>query len=61
MTPEKLKKIRTEAGMSINEMAKYLWLDPRTVRRYEDGTRNPSGAVLKLYTILLDQKYKFHD
>lgn len=43
------KQIRQAANLSINQMAEYLGVDSRTVRRYEDGTRKPGGPVIKLY------------
>lgn len=46
------KKLRKSAGLSLSEMAAYLAVDPRTVRRYEDGTRTPGGPVNKLYAAL---------
>ncbi len=46
------KKIRQTANLSITQMAAHLGVDPRTVRRYEDGTRTPGGPVNKLYGLL---------
>lgn len=46
------KQIRQAAGMTLSEMAAHLAVDSRTVRRYEDGTRTPGGAVRKLYGLL---------
>lgn len=46
------KQTRQAAGMTISEMAAYLAVDERTVRRYEDGTRTPGGPVNKLYGLL---------
>lgn len=46
------KQIRQAAGMSLSEMAAYLGVDARTVRRYEDGTRTPGGPVNRLYGML---------
>lgn len=50
------KQIRQAAGMSLSEMAAYLAVDERTVRRYEDGTRTPGGPVNKLYGLLKAEK-----
>lgn len=50
------KQIRQDAGLSISEMAAYLAVDERTVRRYEDGTRTPGGPVNKLYGLLTAKK-----
>lgn len=50
------KQTRQAAGMSLSEMAAYLAVDERTVRRYEDGTRTPGGPVNKLYGLLNTKK-----
>lgn len=50
------KQTRQAAGMTISEMAAYLAVDERTVRRYEDGTRTPGGPVNKLYGLLIAEK-----
>lgn len=50
------KQIRQDAGMSLSEMAAYLAVDERTVRRYEDGTRTPGWPVNKLYSLLSFRK-----
>jgi len=39
MTPNEFKQIRKDAGLSINQIAGIVGVDPRTIRRYEDGTR----------------------
>lgn len=46
------KQLRQTANLSITQMAYHLGVDPRTVRRYEDGTRTPGGPVNKLYAAL---------
>lgn len=46
------KQIRQDAGMTISQMAAYFGINERTVRRYEDGTRNAGGAVKRLYGLL---------
>lgn len=46
------KQIRQDAGMTISQMAEWLGINQRTVRRYEDGTRNAGGAVRTLYGLL---------
>lgn len=38
------KQIRQDAGMTISQMAEWLGINQRTVRRYEDGTRNAGGG-----------------
>lgn len=49
------KQTRQSASMTISQMAAYLGVDPRTVRRYEDGTRTPGGPVIKLYKALIKE------
>lgn len=55
MTPKQLQAIRTKMGYSLSEMAEYLCVSERTLRRYEDGTRNPGAPVVKLYGLLSAQ------
>lgn len=43
MTPSDFKRLR--GSMSINDCAAYLQNAPRSVRRYEDGTRAIPGPV----------------
>lgn len=46
MTPEQFKTIRKNLGLSVKDMAKALGLaEERSVRRYEDGTREISGPI----------------
>jgi DNA-binding transcriptional regulator YiaG len=46
MTPAQLKEARKRLGLSAEEMAQFLRLsDARTVRRYEDGSREISGPI----------------
>lgn len=46
------KQTRKAANMTLSQMAAYLGVTTRTVRRYEDGTRTPGGPVIKLYAML---------
>jgi DNA-binding transcriptional regulator YiaG len=49
VTPERFKQIRRRAGLSLPELANYLWVtDLRTLRRYESGDREVSGPVARL-------------
>lgn len=53
MTPTQFKTIRTNAGLSIDGLAKVLRLsDGRSVRRYEDGSRQISGPISLLMELL---------
>lgn len=40
MTPAEFKAARNKLGMSVTECADFLLCEPRTVRRWEDGTRD---------------------
>lgn len=39
-----MKGLRQEFGLSVSEWAAWFGVDPRTVRRWEDGTRQPTGT-----------------
>ena len=46
MTPAQFKAIRNRYGLSQSDLASLLRLsDGRTIRRYEDGSREISGPV----------------
>ena len=48
MTPSQIKQARKALGLSTGGFARALGVDPRTVRRWEDGTKQPPGPVLTL-------------
>ena len=53
MTPAELKAIRERAGLTQDQLAKLLRLsDSRTIRRYEDGSREVSGPVAIIMELL---------
>lgn len=53
MTPETFRRIRTEAGLSLNQLAAVLRIsDGRSVRRWEDGERKVSGPVSILMELI---------
>ncbi len=55
MTPAEFLAARKRLGLSAEEMAQFLRLsDARTVRRYEDGTREISGPV----TVAIEYRLK---
>ena len=63
MTPAEIKSIRERAGLTQDQLAKLLRLsDSRTIRRYEDGSRQVSGPVAILMEMLaageLPQRYR---
>ena len=43
-----IKLLRKQTGMNQEEFAKYLGLKVRTLRSWEQGTRNPSKGVVQL-------------
>lgn len=46
MTPFEFQSSRKRLGLSVDEMARALRLaDGRSVRRYEDGSRDISGPI----------------
>ena len=60
MTPTEIRAIRRRLGFTQARMAAYLRLAPAngkdTVRKWEAGTRIPSGPVRLLYGLLRDGK-----
>ncbi|MGX7895482.1 helix-turn-helix domain-containing protein [Tsuneonella sp. HG222] len=53
MTASELKSIRERAGLTQSGLAALLRLsDSRTIRRYEDGSREISGPVAMLLEML---------
>lgn len=47
------KTIREAARMTVKEMAAYLGVCARSVRRYEAGDTQPGGPARKLYEGLM--------
>jgi DNA-binding transcriptional regulator YiaG len=45
MTPEEFNRHRHGLGLSVSQVAAVLKVQPRTVRRWEDGTRDVPGPV----------------
>lgn len=52
MTPTQFIKIRKQAGLSLGQLSDIIRVDPRSIRRYEDGTREISGPVSKLMELI---------
>ena len=53
MTPATFKAIRERAGLTQDQLAKLLRIsDGRTIRRYEDGSREVSGPVSILMELI---------
>ena len=52
MTPTELRAFRESLGLDVKSFAQALGVEPRTVRRWEDGSRSPDKFVLfKMETI----------
>ena len=47
--PERLKELRLENNMSINELAKQLGVSPIAISRWENNLRVPN--IINLYSI----------
>jgi len=45
MTPDELKFVRRKLGLSVTGLAIVLRATPRSVRRWEDGTRDIPGPA----------------
>lgn len=54
MNPRQFIKIRKDAGLSLDQLAKLIQVTTRTIRRYEDGSILISGPVLKLMELIRD-------
>ena len=48
LTPREIKRIRDQANISQNIMAKYLNVSPSTYQKWERGEVVPNGGNLKL-------------
>jgi putative transcriptional regulator len=51
LPPEELTRLRVGKGMSQDVFARLLNVPTRTVRSWEDGTRKPSQAALRLIQV----------
>lgn len=53
MTPTEVRRIRTEAGLSLDGLAKVLRIEDRsTVHRWEKGDRKVSGPASILLELI---------
>ena len=55
MDKHKVKHIRMDKKMSIQDLANYLDINASTVWRYEQGKAKPRGPVKKLLKMLEDE------
>ena len=44
--------LRARLGLSVAQVADYLGVSAHTIIKYENGTRAPGGALLRLITVL---------
>lgn len=52
ITPKQIKKLRQSSGVSQPVFALYLNTSESTVKQWETGAKKPSGAALKLLSIV---------
>ena len=51
LSPQKIKSIRIRLDVSQINFAKILNVSPNTVESWEQGSRHPNGAALKLLNV----------
>lgn len=49
-TPKNLQAMRESAGLTVAQAAALLQIEPRSLRRYEDGTRQMPPALVHAYS-----------
>ncbi|MGB9661248.1 MAG: helix-turn-helix domain-containing protein [Moorellaceae bacterium] len=58
MLTERLRKLREQAGLTQEELAKLLGVERSTISRYESGNRDPSSEMLdrlaKFFNVSVD-------
>ncbi|MBT5954171.1 helix-turn-helix domain-containing protein [bacterium] len=47
-----VKKIRTDLGLSQQRFAMYFGFSPRTIQEWEQGRREPTGAIRNFLTVI---------
>ena len=52
LSPNKIKKIRRNAGVSQAVLAKIINVSVAAIKQWERGERKPSGAALKLLNLV---------
>ena len=53
--PERLDRLRGEAGLSWRGLARALRVDARTMRRWKQGTRPDQGHLYALFCFALER------
>lgn len=51
-TPEEIKKIRNNLGLSQQEFSDLVFVSKKTLQNWEQGRRHPQGPALALLMIL---------
>lgn len=52
MTGDRIRALRTRERLSQSQLAKYLYLSPNSVQKWERGTSQPKGAALAMLELL---------
>jgi len=47
-----ITNLRTRLGLSVAQMAYYLGVSAHTIIKYENDTRHPGGALLRLIEVM---------
>jgi len=55
LLPQEIKKIRANEKVSQPIFAMYLNVSPYTVKHWEQGTKHPTGAALKLLNLVRER------
>ena len=53
-TPDEIRKRRVAAGLSVEDAAALVYVDPLSWQRYENGSIAPRPAVWRLFCLRLD-------
>ena len=55
ITPERIKAIRSELGLSQEALARELGISAATVNRWENGRNKPGQMATKLLELMLEK------
>lgn len=55
LSPKEIKKIREREKVSQPVFARFLNIRPSIVKQWEQGTKKPSGGLLRLLNIVADK------
>jgi DNA-binding transcriptional regulator YiaG len=53
MDSAEMKRLRIELGLTVADLATKMRVSPRTVRRWEDGTRTVPGPAQVIIALLI--------